>query len=374
MKEKHHVFSLSPIPTGGLECGMASLCCAFRLICLLPTTMSPHDIIALISESFNKARNSGDLFFFPSTLTRHTDAGIEFEIKLCPALQKKPQLPTPDLEADPSAKADLTVPNEKKLVDPFTPPFNPNLHIGDLCDEDGEEYVVLLNKYALVAEHFLLVTKEFRSQSSPLMPSELVQAYLLLAAARKSGRNFFAFYNCGDNSGASQPHKHVQFIPVDEDGPPVEQLARAANLEVHDKPFSLTVLPYANHVYRFPSRLSSYNPDRLEYILSTAFLSLLDLGVSTIRHDPEYPAGRPSYNVLITLEHMHLIPRRRESYTIQQTGEALSVNALGFAGMVLVKSDEELEAVKKEGLGKILRSVGLESVHDIQVAGSSSEA
>jgi len=28
------------------------------------------------------------------------------------------------------------------------------------------------------------------------MPSELVQAYLLLLAARRSGRKFFSFYNC----------------------------------------------------------------------------------------------------------------------------------------------------------------------------------
>lgn len=30
----------------------------------------------------------------------------------------------------------------------------------------------------------------------------------------------------GDRSGASQSHKHVQFISVDDDGPPIEKLAR----------------------------------------------------------------------------------------------------------------------------------------------------
>lgn len=68
---------------------------------------------------------------------------------------------------------------------------------------------------------------------------------------------------------------------------------------------------------------------------------------------------------------MHLIPRRQEAYTLGETGERVSVNALGFAGLLLVKSEEELEAVKKEGVGKILRGVGLESVHDLQVAGTS---
>lgn len=36
----------------------------------------------------------------------------------------------------------------------------------------------------------------------------------------------------GDNSGASQPHKHIQFIPLeDKDGPPLEKLARKAHIQ-----------------------------------------------------------------------------------------------------------------------------------------------
>jgi len=108
--------------------------------------------------------------------------------------------------------------------------------------------------------------------------------------------------------------------------------------------------------------------------LSTAFLSLLDLAISTIRHAPEYPPGKPSYNVILTLEHVHLIPRRIHEYSLPETGETLSVNALGYAGLLLVKSEEELAAVKTESIGKILGSVGLESVHEIQVAETTAEA
>ena len=36
----------------------------------------------------------------------------------------------------------------------------------------------------------------------------------------------------GDFSGASQPLKHVQFLPIDgDDGPPIDLLARKAKLE-----------------------------------------------------------------------------------------------------------------------------------------------
>lgn len=135
-----------------------------------------------------------------------------------------------------------------------------------------------------------------------------------------------------------------------------------------ERPFALNSLPYANHVRRLPTYLSSSTPNSdLSHHLSLAFMSLLDLAISTVRHDPTYPVGPPSYNVIITLEHMHLIPRKEETYTLSETGESLSVNALGFAGMLLVKSEKELEAVKKENVEKILAGVGLKSVHELQV-------
>ncbi|KAI9061770.1 hypothetical protein FKP32DRAFT_1594300 [Trametes sanguinea] len=327
--------------------------------------MSTHDeIIAKLPEAFDKARASGDLLFFPSTVHVHREHDVDFEIRLCPALQNKPKLPPPDFSEDaPSPEQ-----QEKKRHDPFAPPYVPNLYLGEVRDEaEGNEYVILFNKYSVVPHHILMVTKDFQSQTSPLMPPDLVQAYLFLVAAKKAGRKFFAFYNCGDLSGASQPHKHLQLIPIEDDGPPIEKLARAAKIEHDERPFTLPSLPYANHVRRLPSSLPSAAPDTLEPALAHAFLALLDLAISTVRHDAGYPAGPPSYNVVLTLEHVHVVPRRRETHTLAGTGEALSVNALGFAGMLLVKSERELEAVKQEGVGTILRGVGLESVHEVQM-------
>lgn len=141
-----------------------------------------------------------------------------------------------------------------------------------------------------------------------------------------------------------------------------------------DRPFSLTKLSYASHTFRFPNGIDSFPLDRLEATLSTAFIQLLDLSISTIRHDPEYPAGTPSYNVILTLEHLHIIPRRKENHILSVTGDTIPINSLGFAGMLLVKSDEEMEAVKREGISEILRDVALKSVHDTQVEGTSQEA
>ncbi|KAG6875803.1 hypothetical protein C0992_002223, partial [Termitomyces sp. T32_za158] len=208
---------------------------------LAHSIMYPAEIIRSISNKFIDARECGELVFFPSTVWKHKELGVEFEIRLCPSLQKKPVAAVDSFRQE----------KIKDQSDAFTPPYNPSLHVGDLQD-DGTDYIVL--------------------------------------------------------------------------------------------------------------------------VLSSAFLSLLDLVVSTVRHDPDYRPGKPSYNVLITLEHMHLIPRKQDVYIIPETGYEVSVNALGFAGMLLVKCEEELEALKNQSLGKVLRSVGLESVHEIQVVDTIAEA
>ncbi|KAH8107239.1 ATP adenylyltransferase-domain-containing protein [Cristinia sonorae] len=336
----------------------------------MPAT--PNAIIKDLPERFQKAKESGDLLFFPSTIHKHVEGGVEYEIRLCPALQHKPNLPTPHFDAaQDQKKAEI----QQGKPDPFAPPYVPNLYIGELKDvEEDTDYVVLFNKFSVVPHHILLVTKEFHSQTAPLMSSDLVQAYQLILAARAAGQRFFAFYNCGNLSGASQPHKHLQLIPIEGDGPPIEKLARSVNLEVPNKPFTLNSLPYANHIYRLPSHLGpNSDAEELSHYLMSGFMGLLDLTISSIRHDPTYPTGPPSYNVLLTLEHIHLIPRREEWYVLKETQEKLSVNSLGYAGMLLVKSDSELEAVCKEGVSNILRGTGVGSVHDLQVQGNDGE-
>ncbi|KAF8197845.1 ATP adenylyltransferase-domain-containing protein [Pholiota molesta] len=340
------------------------------------------DIISKLPGCFDKALQSGIFCFFHQPVLDIRILTLRwYEIRLCPALQRKSTQSRShvDSKTQPTSvdSQDSAHEDKQKLSDPFSPPYSNNLYIGDLKDEESqEEFTILLNKYSIVPQHFLMVTKEFKPQTSPLSPSELVQAYSILSAARKGGRRFFAFYNCGKNSGASQAHKHIQFLPLlnNEDGPPLELTARKAQISFPDRPFSLNHLSFANHCFRLPSQIHTYGPEQLEMALAQAFLQLLDLAISTIRHDEAYPPGTPSYNVILTLEHLYIVPRSKDEYILKETGEKISVNALGFAGMMLVKNDEELEAVKKESMSKILRDVGLESVHDIQVEGTSHES
>ena len=88
-----------------------------------------------------------------------------------------------------------------------------------------------------------------------------------------------------------------------------------------------------------------------------------------MRDAVDYPPGAPSYNVLLTLGHMYVFPRRHDAHVLTVSGERLGVNALGLAGLLLVKSPAKLEAVVAEGPANILKGVACESVHEIQVAG-----
>ncbi len=59
------------------------------------------------------------------------------------------------------------------------------------------------------------------------------------------------------------------------------------------------------------------------------------------------------YNLLVTREWMLLVPRSREFFG------TISVNALGFAGGLLVRNGEEMKRVRDAGPMEVLRSVGV---------------
>jgi sulfate adenylyltransferase (ADP) / ATP adenylyltransferase len=56
----------------------------------------------------------------------------------------------------------------------------------------------------------LIITKEKRQQTDLLDPSDFEAVCLTM----KSLDDSFAFYNAGEKAGSSQPHKHIQVIPL----------------------------------------------------------------------------------------------------------------------------------------------------------------
>ena len=121
--------------------------------------MQPSDIISALPEKFKNAR---ERIVFPSVVYGHQDIGLEvrflqradtefpshlpspsqFELRLCTAIQKK--------TLDRDAAGHLSLSSESSAVaknNPFAPPFVPELYLGELSLQDGDEvsdYVVLV--------------------------------------------------------------------------------------------------------------------------------------------------------------------------------------------------------------------------------------
>jgi ATP adenylyltransferase len=76
-----------------------------------------------------------------------------------------------------------------------------------------------LNKFPIIAEHFILATKSNKKQKHELEQDDLEATYACLKAWQdgtgSKQKRLFAFFNSGEHSGASQPHRHLQFLPVE---------------------------------------------------------------------------------------------------------------------------------------------------------------
>jgi sulfate adenylyltransferase (ADP) / ATP adenylyltransferase len=120
------------------------------------------------------------------------DSGIEFIIRSVSSLARRA------LEQSRNALGAAAA------VDPFIP-FDPNLFVADV----SATHVALLNKFNLVANHLIIATRRFVPQEVLLDGEDFVALGACLAQLDGLG-----FYNAGAAAGASQPHKHLQMIPL----------------------------------------------------------------------------------------------------------------------------------------------------------------
>jgi ATP adenylyltransferase len=111
-------------------------------------------------------------------------------LRFCLSIGKKPK---------PSGPHD-----EKKSVDPFLEPPEA-LFLIDVGQP--ATHFLVLNKFAIVPGHFILATKAFKEQTHLLEEDDLAVTFACLQAWRKCGLDLFAFFNSGEHSGASQPHR-----------------------------------------------------------------------------------------------------------------------------------------------------------------------
>lgn len=219
---------------------------------------------------------------------------------------------------------------------PFLP-YDEDLHVCDL----PPRHVCLLNKYPVLPEHLLVVTREFEDQESPLGPGDFEALWSVLLE-----RDGLAFYNAGAGAGASQPHRHLQVVPLPlgRGGPrvPIEPWIEAARFDA--------AVGRAEHLpfHHAIARLRDCAP----LPPSLAAEALHGLYAEMARAFGCDRAGRP-YNLLVTRDWMLFVPRSREHW------DALSLNALAFAGAILVRDEDQLARLRAAGPLNALAHVGV---------------
>jgi ATP adenylyltransferase len=257
------------------------------------------------------------------------DGRVRFLVRVVHNLARK------DLAARPEKQPDGGRPN------PFLP-YDRELYVADA----SETHVCLLNKFNVVEHHLLIVTRQFEHQQTQLGLDDF--AALTRCMAEFDG---LGFYNSGTLAGASQPHKHLQYVPLPltAAGPrlPVEPvLDQELPPAGAGRAGSLGFRHAAARLLRGAVGLSHREAGDL---LTAYHLLLQTLGM-------DLPGGRQQliatpYNLLVTRQWMMIVPRTRESF------HAISFNALAFAGALLVRREEELELLANTGPLQVLRDV-----------------
>jgi ATP adenylyltransferase len=227
---------------------------------------------------------------------------------------------------------------------PFNPflPYEEDLFVANL----SPTHLCLLNKYNVVDDHLLIVTREFEAQEN-LLTLEDFQA-LWMGLAEIDG---FVFYNAGADAGASQRHKHLQLIslPLVPNGVkvPIEPAINSAKFlgAIGNCP----QLPFVHGLIRLDPLLVRSPEEAAATTLEFYYNLLSQVGL----HGEDGMKGKQSgaYNLMMTREWMLLIPRVQEGF------DGILVNSLGCCGAMLVKTEEQLQYLKEITPMTVLRNV-----------------
>ncbi|MES9885225.1 MAG: Ap4A phosphorylase II [Candidatus Sedimenticola sp. 20ELBAFRAG] len=229
--------------------------------------------------------------------------------------------------------------NSPKPDNPFLPP-EPELTVGEI----SHTHLGVLNKFNVIENHLLIITKAFAPQETLLDENDFDALCRCLPEFPS-----LSFYNGGPEAGASQRHKHLQLVPLplndNEPDLPIQPLLE--KVTTTESIIRLPDLEFSNGFVRFADPLAPGDASRC----NNWYLKLLDtLGIPGRRENGQTVQSRP-YNLLLTRHWMLLIPRSREFH------QEISVNALGFAGSLFVRERAQLDQLRTPGPMELLQSV-----------------
>ncbi|SAK85428.1 ATP adenylyltransferase [Caballeronia arationis] len=261
------------------------------------------------------------------------DAGVTFLVRQVSSVARKDE----DRAKRESAPAGAV------RINPFLP-CDGDLVVADI----GDSHILLLNKFNVIDQHLLVVTRRFEPQSALIDLADFVALFACLSQFDGLG-----FYNGGPEAGASQPHKHLQIVPLPlgRPGPalPVEPLFASARLR--DGTGIVPGLPFAHAFARFDVSRGMNAPETAQSAWER-YRALLDAaGVPPVEVDGKAHQSAP-YNLLVARDWMLLVPR---SVALV---EGIAVNALGYAGSLFVRDEAQMRTIERIGPMSVLARAG----------------
>lgn len=188
--------------------------------------------------------------------------------------------------------------------------------------------------------HLLIVTRDFAEQRGSLTADDFAAVWAALADL-----DGLAFYNAAPEAGATQRHRHFQLVP-----PPLGTGPARTPVD----PLFAHALP-AEGIGRIPGFAFAHGALRLDDLAGAApedaGPALRDRWKALVRAAGARPTA--PYNLLLTRDWMFAAGRSRGHL------ERIPVNALGFAGGLLARSDAQLERVRALGPLRLLAAVSL---------------
>jgi ATP adenylyltransferase len=259
-----------------------------------------------------------------------------------------------------------------KFVDPFENPPTQKLYGGPITSTHS----LIFNKFNLVEDHMVIVTNEMESQSDPLSLADVEAVWKCLAELGGMG-----FFNGGPLAGSSQPHKHLQFLPTplvpgSHFALPIESILLDENVMqkfgstsvVCDssattsqntsssatnsiiQPFIHPSLPFFNLFALIPYDIDPHSAPK---VIHQLYIDMLRQAEPVyIQNNIERPF---CFNLLFMKKWILLVPRSREC--VEDT--TISINSMGFAGSLFVKSTEHFDKVKELGPMGVLKALTL---------------
>ena len=225
-------------------------------------------------------------------------------------------------------------------IDPFLP-YEEDLFVGDI----SPSHLCLLNKFNVVDNHLLIVTRAFESQTDLLDLADFTALWCCMQEI-----DGLAFFNGGKQAGASQRHKHLQLIPLPflngvVDSPLKDAIA---NVSFTNSLGKIASFPFRHGVADLDLSLNETGEIAASTMLKQYHTLLNYVGLNVDAQSKKQPGA---YNFLATREWMLIVPRAQESY------QNISINSLGFAGSLFVRDRHSLQLLQELTPIKLLAKV-----------------